>query len=392
MNAFEPRRIAVVVTRQIGDVLLTTPLIAAIHARWPAAALDIVGFGGTLGMLEGHPAVSARIELPRRPDLAFVRRHWRRHDLAFIGEASDRAHLAGFVLAPVRAGLVPQERHHAWWKRALLRHAVEVAGDRGERHVVDEKLALMAPWRDAGAGAPPVAPPPAEALPEDIAAALAHRDYAVVHAPAMWTYKQWPLDRYTALCRALVDDGLRVVLTGGPSSEDRAVGAGIASAVASSSFLDASGRLSFGQLASLLADAALYVGADGSVTHLAAACGTPSVAIFGPTDPRRWGPLSRAGAGQRYERVSVEPQRVGRVVLLQGAQAGTCVPCGRAGCDDHRGSRSACLEAIDGDRVLAEARRVLAERRADDAGVVRANAGGVARANASGLSQARRAS
>ncbi len=359
-----PRRIAVVVTRQIGDVLLTTPLIAAVHARWPDAQLDVLGFSGTLGMLAGHPAIHARVELPRKPGLAFIRSMWRRYDLAFIGEASDRAHLAGFVLASTRVGVVPDERPHAWWKRLLLRHAVPVAGDRGETHVADEKLALMAPWRDATRDAPPAVIAPAlEPPPDDIATALAHRRYAVVHAPAMWTYKQWPLDRYAALCRALVDEGLHVVLTGGPSSEDRAAAASIASTVGSSSFVDASGRLSFGQLAGLLARAVLYVGADGSVTHLAAACGTPSVALFGPTDPRRWGPLSPSGGARRYVRVSAEPQQVGSVTVLQGASAGTCVPCGRAGCDDHRGSRSACLEAIDVERVLAEARGRLAHPR-----------------------------
>ena len=48
-------RILVVCTRQLGDVLLTTPLIRAARERWPAAVIDVLGFGGTLGMLRGNP-------------------------------------------------------------------------------------------------------------------------------------------------------------------------------------------------------------------------------------------------------------------------------------------------------------------------------------------------
>src|SRR5205085_2972350 len=62
-RAFEPRRIVVVVTRQIGDVLLTTPLIAAAKARWPEASIDVLGMAGTLGVLAGHPAVPRCIDV-----------------------------------------------------------------------------------------------------------------------------------------------------------------------------------------------------------------------------------------------------------------------------------------------------------------------------------------
>ena len=57
-------RIIVICTRQIGDVLLTTPLIHAAKERWPEAAIDVLGFGGTLGMLRGNPDVAELIEVP----------------------------------------------------------------------------------------------------------------------------------------------------------------------------------------------------------------------------------------------------------------------------------------------------------------------------------------
>jgi len=57
-------RILVVCTRQLGDVLLTTPLIRAARERWPAAVIDVLGFGGTLGMLRGNPDIGELIEVP----------------------------------------------------------------------------------------------------------------------------------------------------------------------------------------------------------------------------------------------------------------------------------------------------------------------------------------
>ena len=66
----EPRpveRILVVATRQIGDVLLTTPLIQAARQRWPQARIDVLGFPGTMGMLRGNPDLNRLLESPARP-------------------------------------------------------------------------------------------------------------------------------------------------------------------------------------------------------------------------------------------------------------------------------------------------------------------------------------
>ena len=82
------RSVLVVVTRQIGDVLLTTPLIHAAKQRWPEAAVDVLGFEGTLGMLRGNPDVRTLIATPPRlglaGGLALARQLWRRYDLALI--------------------------------------------------------------------------------------------------------------------------------------------------------------------------------------------------------------------------------------------------------------------------------------------------------------------
>ncbi len=375
------KRILVVATRQIGDVLLTTPLIRAARARWPEAAIDVLGFEGTLGILEGNPDVRERIATPARLGWSgtwrLARRLWRRYDLALITQPGDRAHLIGWIAGRTRYGLLPEAGGSNGWKRALLAHAVAIDGDRGETHVVAEKLRLLAadgePARDpeglhersyhALAAHPQVVPPAGQPLPADIAALLGPRP-VVVHAPSMWDYKQWPLQAYAEVVRQLLAEGRQVVLTGSASERDQACIAPLRPLGTAPHLLDLSGRLSFAQLRTLLDGAALYIGPDTSVSHLAAACGTPTVAVFGPTNPQRWAPWpahaeggSRGGPAGAAFRRQVPIQTVGNVTLLQGPQS--CVPCGRAGCEDHHHSRSDCLQAIKPEAVLAASRQLL---------------------------------
>lgn len=356
------RRVVVIATRQIGDVLLTTPLIRAVRQHWPQAQIDVIGFERTLGMLVGNEDVHQLIEMPARSGwretLAFMRRHWRRYDLALVTDPGDRAHLLGWLAAPQRSGIMPAEGGSIAWKRRLLDHAVTAAGDRGTVHVTVEKLQLLAPWApELASSVPRVVPPRAAPLPADFAAALIPGAVAV-HVPSMWDYKQWPITHYEALVRGLLAQGRQVVLTGSASMRDQACLATLKTLGSAPQLLDASGRLDFTQLVTLLQRCALYIGPDTSVSHLAAAVGLPLLAVFGPTNPMRWAPWPAvASAPVRFVRASAQ-QQAGNVSLVQGRLP--CVPCGRAGCEDRRDSRSDCLADIRPERVLALATRLLA--------------------------------
>ena len=120
--------------------------------------------------------------------------------------------------------------------------------------------------------------------------------------------------------------------------------------------------LSFGQLVTLLRDAALYIGPDTSISHLAAASGVPMLAIFGPTNPQRWAPWPRLAEAQPVQFHRRRPaQTLGQVTLVQSELP--CVPCGKAGCDDHRMSRADCLPAITPRQVADQAFEILARGR-----------------------------
>jgi heptosyltransferase-3 len=329
-------------------------------------------------MLRGNPDVAELIEVPGGSgwiaSRALARRLWRRYDLALIAQYSDRAHLYGFVAGKRRAGQVP-EGWKSWWKRALLDHVV-VMND-SQSHSVVEKLRLIEPWVEA---APAVlkAPPPTP-LPKDVGDALGTR-YAVLQIPTAVAYKQWPTANWAVLVEALIARGLQVVLTGAPSAGDRAaidavlalrvprVGGSAPDTTADTSepeVLDVAGRLDLNQVTALLKGAALYVGGDTSITHLATACGTPVVALYGPIDPRLFGPWP-ASASQvvPYVRHALV-QHAGSVALLQGDLP--CVPCNRAGCEDRNDSLSQCLQTMRPARVIEQVDRLLAGTGADNA-------------------------
>jgi ADP-heptose:LPS heptosyltransferase len=110
----------------------------------------------------------------------------------------------------------------------------------------------------------------------------------VIHPGAKSPSRRWPVDRYAAVARALARRGHRVVVTGSPEERDLATriarDAGLPRAAA------LAGRTGIGELAGLVAHARLVISGDTGIAHLATGYGTPSVVLFGPMSPARWGP------------------------------------------------------------------------------------------------------
>ena len=112
--------------------------------------------------------------------------------------------------------------------------------------------------------------------------------------------KRWPADRYGALAKALAQEGLGVAVIGGPGEGPLAE----AIRAIAPEALDLTGRTDFAQVAALGGKAALAVGNDTGPTHLAAAAGAPTLALFsGESDPALCGPRGRAVQVLQMERL-----------------------------------------------------------------------------------------
>ncbi|ABP33825.1 glycosyltransferase family 9 protein [Polynucleobacter asymbioticus] len=372
-SSFKPKKVLFIATRQIGDVLVTTPLISKARELWPDAEFHFLGYKGKLDMLKGNPDIAQLIETSDRPSLgeylSLFNRLFQRYDLAFVTQPSDRAYLYGLVAAFRRVGVLgghPQgkdtqdqakrdktQKQNAW-KKWISIHTVGV--DYFSQHVITEKLRLLEVFfknPEALFSKPiSVTPPVGEALTPVITNELT-QPYVVIHPGPLTAYKRWPLAHWQQLITWLVQRGFQVVLSASPAKQDLALNQDILSLLDESvqkQVLDSAGRLSLPQAGSLLRGAALYVGVDTSITHLAAACNIPTIALFGATPPTNFGPWPNGFIGKQPYQLRARSQTVGNVTILQGP--GACVPCRQAGCLDRADSHSECLDLLEPNQVI----------------------------------------
>ena len=350
----EIARALVVMLRHHGDVLLASPVPAALKARAPMIEIDALVYDDTAPMLEGHPALTMlhtvgrgwrATALPAR--LAFEWRLFlslraRRYDLLLHlteqprGAWLARALGARYSVAPVVPG------RGAFW-RGSFTHLYPLARN-GRRHKVESNLDAL---RRIGLQ-PEIEQRrpqfvPGAAAEASVGALLASaglgREFIHIHPSSRWSFKCWTAERNAELIDRLARSH-RVVMTAAPEPEEMELVRQIA-ANAASKPLDLSGKLSIKELGALTARARLFVGVDSMPMHLAAAMGTPVVALFGPSGEQEW-----------------RPWRVAHRVVTTNHP---CRPCGNDGCGG--GKVSECLTMLGVDEVCAAAQELLARER-----------------------------
>jgi heptosyltransferase-3 len=356
-DAIDPtriRRALVIKLRHHGDVLLASPVFSALKRAAPAAEIDALTYRETAPMLIGHPAISLvhtiDRSLKKRGPLAQARGEWglwralrsRRYDLIVHLTEHPRGawlkHLTGARYA------VARERDDAgwWWHasfthhyllpRATLRHTVETNLDALRRLGIwpadEDKALVLVPAADAQARA--------AALLE--AHGLIRRGFIVVHPGSRWLFKCWPATATATLLERLASGGWPLVLTGAPDPAEQALVAAI-KAQTRASAVDLSAQLSLPELAAIIGAARLFVGVDSAPMHIAAAMGTPVVALFGPSGDAEWGPW---GVPHRVIASTSHP----------------CRPCGNNGCGGS--NHSDCLLTLPEARVTAAVADLLA--------------------------------
>ena len=355
VSARPPARVLVIATRRLGDVLLSTPLVRSLRRAWPQAHIAALVFTDTASALEANTDLDAVHTVARRPTLIahmrMIRDMWRSYDLALSTGPGDRPTFYAWIAGKRRLGVLEPDAKQ-WWKRVLLNEWVPF--DDRNTHTIVMNLCL-ADLAGIARSHEVVAKWSAEDATR-VQHTVGRSPYVVLHLQPKFAYKAWHPAGWIALGQWLSASGLRIVLTGSSEPDELAAIDQVLPQLPVGT-LNVAGRFTLAQVACLLSQARLYVGPDTITTHMAAALGTPTIALFGPSNPVKWGPWPCGVQAERSPFTMQGSQHVGNVVLIQGQ--GACVPCMQEGCDRHLASQSACLQQLSPDTVIRAAGTLL---------------------------------
>jgi heptosyltransferase-3 len=344
-----PRRVLVCKLGRFGDVLMMTPFCKALKDLFPQVKVTALVYLATKEMVSNCPYVDDWLLVDNRrrgfaehikKGLELLAQIRRRHfDLYFDFSNGERGAYTGFLSGIKRH--IGFTRPGSPWLHFLIPY--QVPRRQGYVHEVVnyleqlEVLGLQAQpsplqWRPDAASA---------CQAQAIAQRYGAEDFVLIHPTSFWMFKAWSEEKNAAVIDYLNRRGIRVLLTAGPDEREKAY---ISRLTAKLQFpaltVNLAGQLSLSVLGALIGRARLFFGADSAPMHLAAAMGTPSIVIFGPTSEISWHPW----------------------MVRHRIITGPCPerPCHRAGCNDSGISR--CLEALSPQEVLTAMEEMLEEK------------------------------
>jgi ADP-heptose:LPS heptosyltransferase len=345
-----PHRILLLRLERIGDLLMALPGIAQVRAAWPDAEIDLVVgswnaplAGAITGITHVQPLDAAWLAREGTglalPALLGAARQWtrRRYDVAINFEPDIRSNLMLAV-----SGAAWTAGYASGGGGPILDQALAF-DPRAHTTANARRLALAVTGAPGPADTGRILDTGPRAAGEAARILAAGRGPLIgIHVSGGREIKQWPLDRFAAVGRHLLDaTGGTIVLTGAPA--DRPLVATVRELLPAERTIDATGAGDLLASAAILQRLGLLITGDTGPMHLAAAVGTPVVAVFGPSDPARYAPL---GPHDRVVRVDLP-----------------CAPCNRIRLPPERctGHTPDCLAGVPVTQVVEAARAVLRE-------------------------------
>jgi heptosyltransferase-3 len=337
---FDPANILLIQLGDVGDVVLTAPTIRAVKESHPDACVSVLVTKPYGSLLAADPNLFEAVEIARkrgpllqrlREMLAFARLLRRnRYTLVIDLRTGDRGAIASFLTgAPMRVGYHRGEKDRFWHQIAfthILRKLtpaglpVHPGADQCLRIVrelgIDTKdsipklhisLGDLSRTRSllADAGIPPGG------------RVVSSNPYS------RWKYKEWSDDKWGEVFDRIWENyQLPTVLIGSAAEADAC---GKIAAGREGRVINLAGRTTLGELAAVISLSSLHMGVDSAAPHIAAATGTPTVTIHGPSDWRAW-------------RIADEMHKI-------VSPAMDCLPCNKTGCDGN--GISQCLESLE---------------------------------------------
>ena len=296
-RAEESTPILVVPYMWIGDFVRCHSVVQVLKARWPRRPVDVLSAQLTAPLLDYMPDVRKGIvwDLPRK-SLALASHYQlaqRLRDEEY-GAALVMPRTWKSALAPFLAGIL-QRTGYAGEARFVLLNDLRW-GERKIERMVDQCAALALP---KSAPLPPAWPMPRLAVPAAEIPPWRSRRGLDGHLPvvalapgSMAVSRRWPIEKYGALARELTSQGVAVWILGGPNEKD------LASQIVAASegrARDVTGN-DLREAVLALAAADVAVCNDSGLLHVAAATGTHTIGIFGPTSAWHWAPLNPLAA------------------------------------------------------------------------------------------------
>ena len=289
-------RILVIRTDRIGDVLLSTPVLSVLREQDADSHIAALVSPYAAGVIEGHPALDEVVI-----DDQTGRHRGLRGFYLLVGDLRRKRFDAVLVLHPTArlalacrlAGITERvgtgyRAYGFLFNRKVFEHRKDA-----RRHEVEYNLGMARALFDkAGNAAPEIH------VPEEARHAVAHHMHrwgvlpndplVLLHPGSGGSARNWPAGSFAELAGRLSESGIRVVVTGSADERD------LVDRVANTqSALKIAGELDIKELAALLQASSLCVTNSTGPMHIAAAVGTPTVALFcpiTPCSPTRWGP------------------------------------------------------------------------------------------------------
>jgi len=360
------QNILIIQLGDIGDVVWSIPTFRAVKNAYPDADLSLLVREGIGNLFDADPAVKQVFEVKRYQgswgviwlaQFAFLKKVRKaRFDLVFDLRSDERgAFMARLTGAPFRASLA--YRDVPFYRNRLFTHLVYPAKDniRIRLGAAEQSLRIVRGFGISTGDTVPklfvesetqrrmnnlldnhgVYSQAQDDAPNDVSTG-----FVTLNPFSRWSYKEWPLDNWVAIGAWLwTEYRIPAVIVGSAMERERAEalaksGSGVAKVY------NLAGETNLTELAALLSISRLHVGVDSAAPHIAAAVGTPTITLYGPSDWRDWAPVG----GQH------------QVVTL----AMDCSPCHQKGCDGQ--GRSRCLEDMSIDSVKEAIMRAVSPR------------------------------
>jgi heptosyltransferase-3 len=283
----------------IGDALLLTPTLMAVRTTYPQAEIWVLVRRGSEGILAGCAAIDRIATIAAAPvgeerrlsdwlsDIRLIRQLRRRSfDIWFeLGDGHRARWFSLFCGAKRIYATKPRSALGSFWRWWF--DGISDFDWKGRHRVAKDyySVSQFLPLPDQD-------PPPLvfeRARTDSWVPGAALEDFAVIHPGTRDRGKHWPLDRWVTVGEFLLSRFDKIVISVGPLAPERDEAAWLAQQLGPRA-ISMDGKTDLPQLAGLLYRARLFVGLDTAAMHLAAACGTPIVALFAPSMESEWRP------------------------------------------------------------------------------------------------------